>query len=75
MTAKSVATARGLTFPAKLPRSANAHYDGKGVKKSDPKRPIFWCKSKEDGGYPVLSSDLSFENAQTAPTSKTARRL
>jgi hypothetical protein len=75
MMAKSMAMARGLSFPGRLPRSADAHYDGKGVKKSSAKKPIFWYKPKEDGGFRVLSSDLSFEDAATAPESKTARRL
>lgn len=59
--------ARGFGFALDLPKSADAHYAGKGAKPGTADRPIFWYKPANSPRYRVLYGDLSFKDSTTAP--------
>ena len=58
---------RGISFASELPDSADAHYAGKGVKRDEPDRPIFWYKPEGSEKYRVIYADLSVKDADAAP--------
>ena len=58
---------RGLAFAMTLPAEADAHYAGKGVKREDPKAPVFWYKPTGATQYRIVWSDLSVTEAEAAP--------
>ena len=60
--------ARGLSFPTLLPKDADAHYAGKGVKASTEKSPIFWYKPAASEKYRIIAADLSVSESEDAPT-------
>lgn len=66
---------RGLRFAVLLPAAADAHYAGKGVKRQDPKVPIFWYKPAGGTTYRVIASDLSVSEAPVPPRVGGAVRL
>ena len=66
---------RGLMFALELPDSADAHYAGKGVKRGEPDRPIFWYKPEGANSYRVIYADLSAKDAEQAPDVAGAVRL
>ena len=58
----------GLSFAfEELPREADAHYAGKGVKVGAADTPIFWYRPKDAKKYRVIYADLSVREADTAP--------
>ena len=63
----AMSLARGFAFAWKLPESANAHYAGKGVKRGQPDRPIFWYKPEGSENYRVIYADLMVKDAKAAP--------
>jgi outer membrane lipoprotein-sorting protein len=59
---------RGLSFAfEQLPREADAHYAGKGVKLGAAGTPIFWYRPKDAQKYRVMYADLSVREADAAP--------
>ena len=61
--------ARGIDFAfGQLPREADAHYAGKGVKVGAADTPIFWYRPKDAKKYRVIYADLSVREADTAPS-------
>jgi hypothetical protein len=72
---EGVAIGRGLQFAVTRPAEADAHYAGKGVKRSSPKAPIFWYKPTGSAKYHVVFSDLSTGEADKAPDVPGAIRL
>ena len=58
---------RGIIFALSLPKSADAHYAGKGVKRDQPDRPIFWYKPEGSDKYRVVYADLTVKDASRAP--------
>ncbi len=58
---------RGMLFALELPESADAHYAGKGVKRGEPDRPIFWYKPAGAKTYRVVYADLTAKDADSAP--------
>jgi outer membrane lipoprotein-sorting protein len=72
---EGVAIGRGLQFAVTQPPDANAHYAGKGVKRSSPKAPIFWYKPTGSQKYHVVDSDLSTGEMDKAPDVPGAIRL
>jgi hypothetical protein len=63
----SIKLARGMQFAWELPESADAHYAGKGVKRGEPDRPIFWYKPEGKDQYRVIFADLSVKEVAKAP--------
>ena len=60
---------RGLSFAfEQLPRDADAHYAGKGVKVGAADAPVFWYRSGDAKKYRIIYADLSVREADTAPT-------
>ena len=60
---------RGLSFAfEQLPREANAHYAGKGVKLGAADTPVFWYRTGDTKKYRIISADLSVREADTAPS-------
>ena len=72
---EGVVIGRGLQFAMTQPSDADAHYAGKGVKRSSPKAPIFWYKPTGSQKYHVVFSDLSTGEADKAPDVPGAIRL
>jgi hypothetical protein len=59
---------RGAMFVLNvLPKEADAHYAGKGVKFGAADRPIFWYRPKDARKYRVIYADLSVRDADAAP--------
>lgn len=58
---------RGLGFVVELPREADAHYAGKGIKLGTADTPIFWYRPKDAKNYRVIYADLSVRDADTPP--------
>ena len=58
---------RGLLFALELPETADAHYAGKGVKRGEPDRAIFWYKPAGKEKYRVIYADLTTTEADSAP--------
>jgi hypothetical protein len=58
---------RGLSFAWILPPEADAHYAGKGIKRNEPDRPIFWYKPEGSDKYRVIYATLKIRNASTPP--------
>ncbi|MGW8256151.1 MAG: zf-HC2 domain-containing protein [Thermoguttaceae bacterium] len=59
---------RGISFVfEELPREADAHYAGKGVKLGAINTPIFWYRPKHSKKYRVIYADLSVRESDTAP--------
>ncbi len=71
----SVTIGRGISFALELPESADAHYAGKGVKRGEPDRPIFWYKPEGAKQYRVIYADLSVKDEDRAPDVPGAVRL
>jgi outer membrane lipoprotein-sorting protein len=67
MMTEGVSIGRGLQFAVTQPPAADAHYAGKGVKRTGPKAPIFWYKPTGSEKYHVVFSDLSTGEADRAP--------
>ena len=63
----SIKLGRGLQFALQLPKSAEARYAGKGVKKGTADTPIFWYKPEGKTTWRVISADLSIKDMDTAP--------
>ena len=60
---------RGISFAfERLPREADAHYAGKGIKLGATDTPIFWYHPKDSKKYRVIYADLSVREADTAPS-------
>jgi outer membrane lipoprotein-sorting protein len=60
---------RGLSFAfEQLPREANAHYAGKGVKVGAADTPVFWYRAGDARKYRIIYADLSVREADTAPS-------
>lgn len=72
---QSITIGRGFQFVLDLPKSADAHYAGKGVKRGTKDRPIFWYKPEPTGSYHVIFADLSVKEAEAAPEIAGARRI
>lgn len=66
---------KGMNFALTLPDEADAHYAGKGVKRTDAKAPIFWYKPREKQKYRVIFNDLSTGDVETAPAVDGAVRI
>ena len=66
---------RGMLFALELPESADAHYAGKGIKRGEPDRPIFWYKPAGETKYRVIYADLTAKDADRAPEVAGAVRL
>ncbi len=61
--------ARGLSFAfEQLPREADAHYAGKGVKVGAADTPVFWYRPGDAKKYRIIYADLSVREADTAPS-------
>ncbi len=59
---------RGLSFAfERLPRAADAHYAGKGVKVGAADTPVFWYRPGDAKTYRIISADLSVREADAAP--------
>jgi outer membrane lipoprotein-sorting protein len=72
---ESIKIGRGFQFALSLPESADAHYAGKGVKRGDKDRPIFWYKPEGAKHYRVLDANLTWHDAQNAPQVAGAVRI
>ena len=60
---------RGISFAfEQLPREADAHYAGKGVKLGAADTPVFWYRPKDSEKYRIIYADLSVREADTAPS-------
>ena len=60
---------RGLSFAfEQLPREADAHYAGKGVKVGAADTPVFWYRPGDAKKYRIIYADLSVREADTAPS-------
>jgi hypothetical protein len=60
---------RGLSFAfEQLPREADAHYAGKGVKVGAADTPVFWYRPGGAKRYRVIYADLSVREADKAPS-------
>jgi outer membrane lipoprotein-sorting protein len=60
---------RGLSFAfEQLPRAADAHYAGKGVKVGAADTPVFWYRPGSAKRYRVIYADLSVREADKAPS-------
>ena len=66
---------RGMSFAMMLPLAADAHYAGKGLKRTDAKSPLFWYKPTGSEKYRVVWSDLTASDADEAPNVPGAIRL
>jgi outer membrane lipoprotein-sorting protein len=66
---------KGMNFALTLSNEADAHYAGKGIKRTDPKAPIFWYKPKDSKAYRVIFNDLSTGEAEAAPDVAGAVRI
>ena len=67
---------RGLSFAfEQLPREADAHYAGKGVKVGAADAPVFWYRAGDAKKYRVIYADLSVREADTAPAVPNAEPL
>jgi outer membrane lipoprotein-sorting protein len=75
MMAEAVSIGRGMYFPMSLPLEADAHYAGKGLKRTGPKSPVFWYKPTGSEKYRVVWSDLTASDADEAPNLPGAIRL
>lgn len=71
----SIAMGRGFGFALTLPESADAHYAGKGIKRDEKDRPIFWYKPEGAKKYRVIYADLLAKEAIEAPQVEGAKRL
>jgi len=58
---------KGMNFAVTQPAEAHAHYAGNGVKRQDPKVPVFWYKPAGSQNYRVIFSDLSTDAADAPP--------
>jgi outer membrane lipoprotein-sorting protein len=72
---QSIQIGRGFQFALMLPESADATYAGKGVKRDQKDRPIFWYKPEGSPKYRVLYANLTLQDADTAPQVAGAIRL
>jgi outer membrane lipoprotein-sorting protein len=60
---------RGISFAfEQLPREADAHYAGKGVKVGAAGTPVFWYRAGDAKKYRIIDADLSVREADTAPS-------
>ena len=60
---------RGLSFAfEQLPREADAHYAGKGVKLGAADTPVFWYRPVDAKKYRTIYADLSVREADAAPS-------
>lgn len=60
---------RGFSFAfEQLPREADAHYAGKGVKVGAADTPVFWYRAGNAKKYRIIYADLSVREADTAPS-------
>lgn len=75
MMKQSVAIGRGFGFALSLPESAEAHYAGKGIKRDEKDKPIFWYKPEGAKQYRVISADLTVKDADSAPQVDGAKRI
>jgi outer membrane lipoprotein-sorting protein len=71
----SLAIGRGITWALELPPSADAHYAGKGVKRGEPDRPIFWYKPEGSKRYRVIYADLAMKDLDAAPQAAGAVKI
>jgi outer membrane lipoprotein-sorting protein len=72
---ESIKIGRAFQFALELPESADAHYAGKGAKRGDKDRPIFWYKPAGTERYRVLTADLTFHDTERAPVVAGAMRI
>ncbi len=75
MMQQAVSLGRGFSFAMMLPLSADAHYAGKGLKRTGPKSPLFWYKPTGSEKHRVVWSDLTASDANEAPNVPGAIRL
>jgi hypothetical protein len=74
MSEAQVRLQRGVMFAVTvLPKEADAHYAGKGVKFGAADQPIFWYRPTDAKKYRVIYADLSVREADTAPTVSNAQ--
>jgi outer membrane lipoprotein-sorting protein len=67
---------RGYQFAVEdLPKSADAHYAGQGVKFGTANRPIFWYKPTGSNTYRVIDAELTVQDAEVPPEVPGAKRL
>jgi len=66
---------KGMNFALTLPNEADAHYAGKGIKRTGPKAPIFWYKPKDSTAYRVIFNDLTTGESEAAPDVAGAVRI
>jgi outer membrane lipoprotein-sorting protein len=67
---------RGISFAfEQLPREADAHYAGKGVKVGAADTPIFWYRPKDAKKYRVIYADLSVREVDKAPSVPNAQAV
>ncbi|HEY3965796.1 MAG TPA: hypothetical protein VGM05_14655 [Planctomycetaceae bacterium] len=72
---QSIAIGRGFQFTLTLPESADAHYAGKGVKRDEKNRAIFWYRPQDLKTYRVIHADLTVNDSETAPQIEGAKRI
>jgi hypothetical protein len=58
-----------------LPREADAHYAGKGIKLGAADTPIFWYRPTDAEKYRVIYADLSVREADRAPSVPNAQPI
>ncbi len=72
---QSLVIGRGFQFALTLPESADAHYAGKGVKRDEKNRAIFWYRPQESKSYRVIQADLTVHDSAAAPQIEGAKRI
>jgi len=72
---QSMTMGRGIGYATQFPDSADAHYAGKGVKRGEKDRPIFWYRPEGKKTYRVIYADLSVRDSGKAPEMQDAQRL
>ena len=67
---------RGISFAfERLPREADAHYAGKGIKLGAADTPVFWYRPEDTKKYRIIYADLSVREADTAPSAPNAQPI
>ncbi|HEY2841107.1 MAG TPA: hypothetical protein VGJ26_18270 [Pirellulales bacterium] len=72
---EAIKIGKGINFAITLPTESDAHYAGKGVKRKDAEKPIFWYKPAESKMYRVIFNDLTTSEAETPPEVAGAVRI
>jgi hypothetical protein len=66
---------RGFSFALTLDAESDAAYAGKGVKRDNAAKPIFWYRPAGAEKYRILNADLSVIESATPPQGETAQRF